>query len=82
MPSDTETYHEDSFNNMKAFAAKHDFTFPYVIDETQETARAYDAQCIPTSSASTRRMNCNIAGGSMPRAYSRRQMLVASYSTR
>jgi len=23
MPNDTETYHEDSFDNMKAFAAKH-----------------------------------------------------------
>ena len=32
---------------MKAFAAKHGFTFPYVIDETQEVARAYDAQCTP-----------------------------------
>ena len=29
------------------FAAKHGFTFPYVIDETQEVARAYDAQCTP-----------------------------------
>ena len=33
MPNDTETYHEDSFNNMKAFATKHGFTFPYVIDD-------------------------------------------------
>jgi hypothetical protein len=32
---------------MKTFAAKHGFTFPYVIDETQEVARAYDAQCTP-----------------------------------
>ena len=32
---------------MKAFALKHGFTFPYVIDETQEVARAYDAQCTP-----------------------------------
>ena len=32
---------------MKAFATKHGFTFPYVIDETQEVARAYDAQCTP-----------------------------------
>ena len=47
MPNDTETYHEDSFDNIKAFAAKHNFTFPYVIDETQETGRAYDAQCTP-----------------------------------
>jgi peroxiredoxin len=30
---------------MKAFAARHDFTFPYVIDTTQDVARAYGAQC-------------------------------------
>jgi peroxiredoxin len=36
--NDTETYPEDSFDNMKAFAARHDFTFPYVIDTTQEVA--------------------------------------------
>jgi peroxiredoxin len=47
MPNDTATYREDSFDNMKAFAAKHRFTFPYVIDETQEVARAYGAQCTP-----------------------------------
>jgi hypothetical protein len=32
---------------MKAFATNHRFTFPYVIDETQEIARAYGAQCTP-----------------------------------
>jgi peroxiredoxin len=47
MPNDTATYREDSFDNMKAFAATHRFTFPYVIDETQEVARAYGAQCTP-----------------------------------
>src|ERR1700733_10551388 len=47
MPNDTEAYPEDSFEHMKAFAARHDFTFPYVIDTTQEVARAYDAQCTP-----------------------------------
>ena len=47
MPNDTEEYREDSFDNMKAFAARHGFTFPYVIDETQDVARAYDAQCTP-----------------------------------
>jgi peroxiredoxin len=47
MPNDTTTYREDSFENMKAFAATHGFTLPYVIDETQEVARAYDAQCTP-----------------------------------
>jgi hypothetical protein len=47
MPNDTATYREDSFDNMKAFAAKHGLRFPYVIDETQEVARAYGAQCTP-----------------------------------
>jgi len=47
MPNDTESYPEDSFDSMKAFAAKHGFTFPYVIDETQDVARAYDTQCTP-----------------------------------
>jgi peroxiredoxin len=47
MPNDTETYTEDSFEKMKLFSAKHSFTFPYVIDETQEVARAYNAQCTP-----------------------------------
>jgi hypothetical protein len=47
MANDTETYREDSFDNMKAFAAKHGFTFPYVIDGTQEVARTYGAQCTP-----------------------------------
>ena len=32
---------------MKSFARKHGFTFPYVIDETQELARTYGAQCTP-----------------------------------
>jgi peroxiredoxin len=47
MPNDTATYREDSFDNMKAFAAKHGLTFPYVIDATQEVARTYGAQCTP-----------------------------------
>jgi len=47
MPNDTGAYAEDSFDNMKAFAAQHGLTFPYAIDTTQEVARAYDAQCTP-----------------------------------
>jgi peroxiredoxin len=47
MPNDTEAYREDSFENMKVFAAKHGFNFPYVIDETQEVAPAYGARCAP-----------------------------------
>jgi peroxiredoxin len=47
MPNDTATYREDAFDNMKAFAERHGFTFPYVIDATQEVARAYNAQGTP-----------------------------------
>ncbi len=47
MPNDTETYPADSFDNMKVFASENGMTFPYVIDETQETARAYGAVCTP-----------------------------------
>jgi peroxiredoxin len=47
MPNDTRSYPQDSPDNMKAFAREHRFPFPYVIDETQQTARAYDAKCTP-----------------------------------
>lgn len=47
MPNDTAAYPEDSFENMQAFAQEHGFTFPYLIDETQETAKAYGAVCTP-----------------------------------
>jgi peroxiredoxin len=47
MSNDAATYPADSFPNMKLFAEQNRFPFPYAIDETQETARAYDAQCTP-----------------------------------
>ncbi len=47
MANDTKNYPEDSFENMKIFAKKHKFSFPYLIDETQEVAKAYDAVCTP-----------------------------------
>ena len=45
--NDPTNYPEDSFENMIEFAKKNDFSFPYLIDETQEIARAYDAVCTP-----------------------------------
>jgi peroxiredoxin len=45
--NDPLSYPEDSFDNMKAFAAKHGFPFPYLFDESQKIARAYDAACTP-----------------------------------
>jgi peroxiredoxin len=47
MSNDTEAYPADSFDNMKRFAAENRFNFPYLIDRTQEVARAYDAVCTP-----------------------------------
>ena len=45
--NDAENYPEDSFDNMILFAKKNQFDFPYLLDETQEIARTYDAVCTP-----------------------------------
>jgi len=47
MSNDATAYPADSFDNMKAFAGAHGISFPYVVDESQEVARAYDAVCTP-----------------------------------
>jgi peroxiredoxin len=45
--NDPTAYPEDSYENMKAFAREHGFKFPYLVDPTQEVARAYGAVCTP-----------------------------------
>lgn len=45
--NDAAAYPEDSFGRMKEFAALHGFPFPYLYDESQAVARAYDAVCTP-----------------------------------
>lgn len=45
--NDATTHPDDSFDNMKRFAHEHAFTFPYLHDESQDVARAYDAVCTP-----------------------------------
>jgi peroxiredoxin len=47
MPNDTKAYPADSFDNMKRLAETKRFPFPYVIDRTQDVARAYGAVCTP-----------------------------------
>ena len=47
MSNDADAYPEDSFENMRKFKEYHGFTFPYLIDETQEVAKAYGAVCTP-----------------------------------
>ena len=46
-PNDAETYPEDSYDNMKLFAKEREIKYPYLYDESQEVARAYDAVCTP-----------------------------------
>jgi peroxiredoxin len=46
-PNDETAYPEDSFEGMKEKVREKGFVFPYLRDETQETARAYDAVCTP-----------------------------------
>ena len=45
--NDAENYPEDSFDNMIEFAKKNQFNFPYLIDDTQEIAKIYNAVCTP-----------------------------------
>ncbi len=45
--NDADAYAEDSFPNMRRFAERHDLPFPYLHDESQAIARAYEAVCTP-----------------------------------
>jgi len=45
--NDSINYPEDSFDKMIEFSKNNDFSFPYLIDETQEVAKGYDAVCTP-----------------------------------
>jgi len=45
--NDVERYPQDSPEKMKALADEVGYSFPYLYDETQEVAKAYDAACTP-----------------------------------
>ena len=45
--NDATSHPEDSFPKMREFAARHDFPFRYLHDESQSVARAYGAVCTP-----------------------------------
>ncbi|NKB51385.1 MAG: redoxin domain-containing protein [Rhizobiaceae bacterium] len=47
MSNDYQDYAADSPENMVKFADKYGFTFPYLVDETQQVGRAYGAVCTP-----------------------------------
>ncbi len=45
--NDVQNYPQDSPELMTEFAFENKFEFPYLYDETQEVAKAYDAACTP-----------------------------------
>jgi peroxiredoxin len=45
--NDATRYPDDGIEAMQAQARDHAFSFPYLIDESQEVARAYGAVCTP-----------------------------------
>ncbi len=47
MSNDVKNYPEDSFENMISFSKLNNFSFPYLIDETQDVAKKYGAVCTP-----------------------------------
>jgi hypothetical protein len=45
--SNDPNYKDEGFDNMLIFANEHKLNFPYLIDESQDVARAYGAVCTP-----------------------------------
>ncbi|GKY86246.1 thioredoxin family protein [Sinisalibacter aestuarii] len=45
--NDVVTYPQDGPEHMVTLAEEHGFTFPYLYDESQDVARAYEAACTP-----------------------------------
>ncbi len=45
--NDAKKYPEDSLEKMKELAERKQLPFPYLYDESQESAKAYDAVCTP-----------------------------------
>jgi peroxiredoxin len=46
-PNDAEQFPDDSFENMKVFAANHELNFPYLRDVTQDVAQSFGAEKTP-----------------------------------
>jgi len=45
--NDIEHYPDDAPDKMKDFAELHNFSFPYLYDESQQVAKVYQAACTP-----------------------------------
>lgn len=45
--NDTKNYPDDSYARMQEESRQFNFSFPYVLDDTQQVAKAYGAVCTP-----------------------------------
>ena len=67
--NDVKNYPEDGPEEMKELAEKMSFPFPYLYDESQDVAKAYDAACTPDFSVFDANLQCIYRGrmdGSTP----------------
>lgn len=60
--NDVEGYPMDGPEHMKALAERLDFGFPYLYDESQEVAQAYEAACTPDFSIFDANQRCVYRG--------------------
>ena len=60
--NDIENYPDDSPLNMKKTALAESYPFPYLYDETQEVAKAYNAACTPDFFVFDRHLNLSYRG--------------------
>jgi len=60
--NDVKNYPADSPEKMIEFATEYDFPFPYLFDENQEVAKAYDAACTPDFNVFDGSMKCVYRG--------------------
>ena len=68
--NDVETYPEDGPDQMRLEAKEKGYTFPYLYDETQDVAKAYQAACTPDFYVFDPDLRCVYRGrfdGSTPR---------------
>ena len=62
MSNDVKNYPEDSFENMISFSKLNKFSFPYLIDETQDIAKKYGAVCTPDFFGFNKKMELQYRG--------------------
>lgn len=60
--NDTQNYPDDSPDKMRELAHKMTFPFPYLFDETQEVAKAYQAVCTPDFFVFDKNLHCVYRG--------------------